>query len=50
MNDEIKKLEDELFNDINEYNLSYAETECLYSLKNYFDKRLELLEKTLKKD
>lgn len=43
----VKEFSEELSNDIDEINPSYAESECLYSLKNYIDKRFELLTKYL---
>jgi len=46
-NPEIEKLNEELRADFDEYSPTYAEAQNLYSLKNYIDKRFDLLEEKI---
>lgn len=47
MNKEIKKLNEELQADIDVCSLTYVEEQNLYAIKNYIDKRFDLLEKKM---
>lgn len=47
MNEQIKELQRELERDFEDCNLTFDESEALFSLRNYIDKRFELLEKSL---
>ena len=46
-NKEIEKLNEELQEDFDEYSPTFAEEQNLYSLKNYVDARIALLEKKM---
>jgi hypothetical protein len=47
MNKEIEKLNEELQADFDEYSPTFAEEQNLYALKNYIDKRFDLLERKM---